>query len=103
MNACVKTGLKFLELETGLIRTGDLFHFSGMFQIRGIPCDALPPETKIDVLVSNCIICQRADSKYSDSQIGVKLIAPSDEFVKFIQEWYPYLVIVKEEPNGKAP
>ena len=101
MNDCVKTGFRFMELETGIVRTGDLFYFSGYFQIRGIPKDTNPITAPYDAVVVGIILAQRANSEYMDSNIGVTIIAPKPEFVDHIHEWYPdlKLVIVKEE-NG---
>jgi len=99
MNECIKTGFKFLELETGLVRTGDLFYFSGFFQIRGIPKGTYPITKPYDAVVANVILAQRADSEYQDSNIGVSIIAPSQEFVEHVHKWYPDLkeVIVNDQ------
>jgi hypothetical protein len=105
MNECVRTGLVFHLLQDDTYRTGDLFYYreADMFQIRGIPKGFEQPQP-CDVTVMNCYICKRENSIYSDTNLGITLIAPSANFIKHIRDWYPELVnrIPGVKENGKA-
>ena len=91
MNECIKTGFMFLDLASGFVRTGDLFCIADLFQVRGVPVLPFDVGTKIDAAVTNCVLAHRANSTYMDSNLGIHIIAPSDEFVLYIKQWYPML------------
>lgn len=93
MNPCVKTGFVFYDYRTGTKWTGDLFRISdGLYQIRGIPATPLDPKTPADAIVSNIVLCHRADGSYMDSNIGIKVFGLSQSFLNHLGEWYPELI-----------
>lgn len=93
MNECVRTGFVFYMPITQSYYVGDLFYYTDVdaFQVRGIPQRVIP-KAQEDATVMNCFLCQRQDSVYRDTNIGITIIAPSDEFKAHIREWYPHLV-----------
>lgn len=98
MNPCVKTGFNFRDIDTGEIRTGDLFYHGtppdGMFQIRGIPIPQQDPQTEVDAWVRNVIYTQREGGVWLDTNSNVSLINPSWAFQEHIKEYYPELIAV---------
>jgi len=91
VNSCVRTGFTFLDLGSGLRRTGDLFFISGMFQIRGVNENPLQGPGYVDAIAANCILCHRERGEFMDSNIGVTIMDPSLKFLTFIKAWYPQL------------
>jgi hypothetical protein len=92
MNPCVKTGFMFYDVGSGIYSTGDLFYIAGLWQIRGIPKGEFFRPMPIDATVLNCVMAERADEKYMDSNFGIRLIACSEDFKQHLKEWYPELV-----------
>lgn len=92
MNPCVKTGVMFREGEQGLLKTGDLFYIGGLFQIKGVPPGDLEGSgIPTDVVIAPAIWSERAGTQYLDSNLGLKFLVVSEQFKKYIEEWYPEL------------
>lgn len=89
MNPCVKTGCCFQDAETGLRYSGDLFHDGQEWQVRGF--QDVPTHRPPDIIVSKVEIRPRPGSRYCDTNPGIHIDEVTDEFRKFVAEWYPYL------------
>lgn len=93
MNPCVKTGVVFTNMLTGLTHTGDLFYTENSWQVKGIPAADGVPKTvaprPVHVVFLNVGFFPR--DRYVDTQTDLLIVAVSENFRKHVKEWYPEL------------
>ena len=92
---CIKTGFKFLHLDTGLVRNGDLFlcDHCGTLSIHGIPEGAWPIE-KWHVALPVSVYCGDLIpqyAKYTMSACGICDLTQADiDYVAEYHDLMPY-------------
>ena len=94
MNACVKTGFRFIDKADGLLRVGDLFCEGDLLHVKGIPDpEGQPPPTPHyhHAVVSNVVYRPRAGSRYWDTAGGIEIVSWSGVFREHIEHYYPEL------------
>lgn len=93
MNPCIKTGLVFLDLQSGRLRTGDLFTnaFGEYLALRGVSSHDAPMGSHVHLWIDTLEL-QRMDTCHMYESVGPVIVRRhSKKFADHIALYYPEL------------